>query len=525
MKRQILIAVLITLIAIGFRIFLASKLTSEDEGDGKFYSLIAQNLIDHHGYSGNEEEPYNPTLSRVPGYPLLLAGIYRVFGSDNKTALHTIQILIDTATTWLIGLLALAWAPLEWPAERRRTALISALTLGAICPFTAVYVSTVMTEVTAMFLSTSSVLAAALATRSPRPRRLWACAGILGGLAAMVRPDCGIFPVAAAAAFGLVSLVRARRAKREGQRSESRAVLVRGLVYPAILALCLACVLAPWTIRNARVFGVFQPLAPPAANNPNEWVPTGYIAWLRTWVDREQYVIVFEDGLNAYPIGVDQAPEYAFDSPDERERVTELYGQYNHPPNPVPQEERESGEDGDIGQIESPNDDFTGEEFKGYQMTREIDAAFGEIARERIERHRFRYYVTTPVRRAFLMWFDIHTQYYPFQGDLFPTSDLDFDKKQHYWLPAFLFVLWIYTALGAVGGWILLRHKSARIWLLMLTLLIVPRLAFLAWQEHPEVRYTVEFFPFVTAAAGLAIAGIQWRKLWRFNFRRRRARI
>jgi hypothetical protein len=59
---------------------------------------------------------------------------------------------------------------------------------------------------------------------------------------------------------------------------------------------------------------------------------------------------------------------------------------------------------------------------------------------------------------------------------------------------------------GVIGAWIMWRAESSRRWVLLLVLLILPRLVFLAAQEHPESRYTVEFFPLIAAAGGLALA-------------------
>src|SRR5437879_10070404 len=42
--------------------------------------------------------------------------------------------------------------------------------------------------------------------------------------------------------------------------------------------------LVPWTIRNWRTFGVFQPLASRHAEDPGEFVPMGFNHWMKTWV-------------------------------------------------------------------------------------------------------------------------------------------------------------------------------------------------------------------------------------------------
>ena len=143
-------------------------------------------------------------------------------------------------------------------------------------------------------------------------------------------------------------------------------------------------------------------------------------------------------------------------------------------------------------------------------MTPEIDAGFAQIARERIARHPFRYYVWLPVARAETMWFDTHSQYWPFEGELLPFEDLDYAGYQHIWLPLFGGLTGLYTLLGGLGCWLLWRSRkfAARRWLLLALLIIFLRLAFFATLENPEPRYTMEFFPPLTALAGLALA---WR--------------
>jgi hypothetical protein len=240
------------------------------------------------------------------------------------------------------------------------------------------------------------------------------------------------------------------------------------------------------------VFGVFQPLAPPYANMPDEFAPFGYISWLRTWVDDERYVSPVEDGLGLYPILIDRIPDRAFDSPQERDLVRELLDHYNNPSKGAANT--------------SDEDDNASDPAPAVQMTPEIDAEFGQIARERIARHPWRYYAVLPMKRAASLWFDTHSQYYPFQGQLFPLYDLDTQAHQQYWLWLFALLTWFYTIAGLIGVWVMWKTDSSRRWVLLLALLILPRLAFLAAQEHPESRYTVEFVPLVFAAGGLALA-------------------
>jgi len=96
------------------------------------------------------------------------------------------------------------------------------------------------------------------------------------------------------------------------------------------LAFCLA--LAPWTIRNFRMFHLFQPLAPAHAEMPGEFVPRGYLSWLRTWIDDGRYIDPVLWSLDERPIQLETIPDKAFDSAEEKQRVAALLEKYNHPP-------------------------------------------------------------------------------------------------------------------------------------------------------------------------------------------------
>jgi hypothetical protein len=147
-------------------------------------------------------------------------------------------------------------------------------------------------------------------------------------------------------------------------------------------------------------------------------------------------------------------------------------------------------------------------------MTPAIDAAFGQIARERNARAPLRHYLWLPLKRARSLWFGPHADYYPFAGELFPLEDLDHSTHQQIWLPLFAVLVWIYTLLGLAGGWVLWRARdaAARRWLLLAFLMIFIRLAYFSTMENPEPRYTVEIFPFLAILGGIAIARVTTRK-------------
>ncbi|HXU07689.1 MAG TPA: glycosyltransferase family 39 protein [Blastocatellia bacterium] len=536
MKKYIAIVVFLTLAGLGFRLFLALRLPNDEPDDGRLYARIAMNVLVHRSYSIDTEEPYSPTYIRVPGYPLFLAGVYSVFGHDNNRAVRVIQAVLDTATCWLIAWLAIAWAPLAWSGRKRRLLMLIALGAAASCPFSAIYVTTILTEVSTTFLVTTCALTGSLALKSTKLQKSvawWILAGLAGGLATLFRPDSGL--LVAGVGFSLVIIAAYRVARRRSGTSGSsdalgtapRQMLTRALVSGAILSIGFIVAIGPWTIRNARIFHVFQPIAPAQANMPDEFVPRGYIRWLKTWVDDVKYTETLEWGIDEQPFHIDDVPNYAFDSEQERERVASLFERYNNPdsktlesasaapvqPPPTaeaPQQPDSPTEESDQDNNESTDGDEesseeTPEKPPAVEMTPDIDAGFAVLAQERITRHPIRFYVLVPLKRASSLWFDSHSQYYPFQGELLPLSALDTETNQQYFLPAFVFLTWLYTVFAVAGAVIMWLDKSSRRWLLLLALLVIPRMAFLTSMENPEPRYVVEFFAFILPVASISL--------------------
>jgi hypothetical protein len=312
------------------------------------------------------------------------------------------------------------------------------------------------------------------------------------------------------------------------------------------MSVAFAAVLTPWAVRNERLFHVFQPLAPAHAEMPGEFVPLGYNKWVRTWIDDGRYIDPALWSLNDRLIKIDDIPSYAFDSPEEEARVAALLDRYNHPVNAqstpeadkadAQKDEQETSSDknsdsatqdntGEQDNSADSSDNQSGDEeadnsgdeaddseaqdgeepVAPVAMTPEIDAGFDQIANERIARSRFRYHIWLPLKRAASLWFDTHSQYYPFTGELFPLSDMDHTTNQHIWLPFFTFLTWVYTFLGFAGAYFLWRVKSARKWILLAALMTLPRLAFFATLENPEPRYVVELFAFLAILGGIGV--------------------
>ena len=515
-RKQIWIAALVLLVAFGFRLFVALRLPNDTPDDGRVYAQIARNVLEHHVYSHEEQAPFVPSLIRLPGYPLFLSAIYSIAGHTNNTAVRIVQAIIDTATCILVALVAFQWTADE---KRKRISSIAAFTLAALCPFTTIYVATILTEVPTSFLAVLLCLLATLAFKSSSRRRsliLWLLAGLTAGLAVFFRPDSGLF----AAATGLTILLSTLYAARDTQKFFNR--FSKSVLSAAVFSFAFCLVLVPWTIRNRRVFGVFQPLSPAHGEMPGEFVPRGYLMWLRTWLDDGRYIGPVLWRLDTSRIPIEAYPKRAFDSSAERDRVAALMDKYNHPvdeedttatptpsPSPAtPDQTKQSDEATEEDEEEEEaEEDPSADDPSNVEMTPEIDAAFAQLARERIARAPFQYYVMLPLKRARSLWFDTHSQYYPFEGELFPLDYMDYSIHQQYWLPLFAGLTWAYTLLGALGAWCLLRARSkeARLWLALAGLIIFLRLGFFSTLENPEPRYVVEIFPFLAILGGIAI--------------------
>lgn len=543
-RKEILAYALLILAAFASRFAIARFLPNDTPGDGKVYAQIARNVLEQHIFSHATEPPYEPSFIRLPGYPLFLAGIYAAFGHDNNTAVRTIQAAFDTITCALVALVAFLWDP---DVTRKRQSSFAALALAAVCPFTAIYVATVLTETLTLVLTIAICVTTTLAFKTSSFRSsvlLWAATGVLAGVAVSFRPDSGLF----VAAIGLTLIATSLPRVDNSAETSIWHRISRALILGTVFALAFCLVLLPWTIRNKRVFHVIQPLAPRHAEMPGEFVPRGYFTWLRTWLVDERYIEPVLWSLDQSAIKVDDFPDSAFDSAEEKERVAALLERYNHPseaetsslpdanipatsgnaldtgkkepipppqPGPTDQEldqsqkdQAESNEDSDE---ESQDQESQANEPVWVEMTPDVDAGFAEIASERIRRAPVRYYVLLPAKRAMNLWFDTHSQYYPFEGSLLPLEDLDYDLHQQFWLPLFVGLTVIYTWLGMVGGWFLWssREFAARRWVLLCVLVIFLRLAFFSSLENPEPRYVVEFFPLLAILGGIALPRLQ----------------
>ncbi len=419
-------------------------------GDTLVYGGIAKNLLLHGRYALTlANGQMFPTLIRLPGYPIFLAACFRVFGMENYAAVAWFQIALE-----LVGCLLLAdFARRIAPPRLSTGAAYATLWLAALCPFTAIYATTPLTEAPTLFVSALALWAAARFREQPRWRFALAftCAVTF---AALLRPDGALVAVALAPALivGLRCVVAAER----------RRVLRIALV----CALLAVTPFAVWTARNWQVYHVFQPLAPKSATDPGDPVSPGFDRWMKTWC--LDFISTYYVAWNVPgdELNLNQLPSRAFDSPAQRSETEALADAYNN---------------------------------NGYNLTPQIDEAFARLAAQRVAAHPLRYYVGLPVGRVVDMWLRPRIENLPIDLDWWVYAHHNVETEFS-WAYAGLNAL--YLLLGVAG--LCLRPRMWP-WLLAYMLL---RSAMLLTVNPPEARYTIECFPMLFVLGGVAIARV-----------------
>jgi hypothetical protein len=451
--------------------------------DSAVYQQLAYNWIDHHVYGLTLNGQVLPADLRAPGYPAFLAGVSLLLRRSMQAILLS-QAVLDVGTCILTAGLAAALAS----AGARCRASIIALWLAATCPFLANYAAAVLTEVVVTFLATAALCCFALALRQEPAQggwdiRIgwpwnspfeWALLGsVLAGAATLVRPEMPLL-------FGVAFLACGFRVSAaQGARKTflTLAALAGAFVLP----------LVPWAARNAVSLHKLQFLAPRYATFPGEYPPVGYYAWTGTWLERFRDVYFTIWAVGEDPMSVDDLPASAFDSPEEKARVTDLTAQYN----------------------ESPEMD----------ISPEMDRQYAEIARERTRRNPLRTYVRVPFERALTIWFTPRTELLPIDGKFFPVREQWEDSHADVIVTGGFAVLgYLYVALAIAGTWLAWRAgrggggdlrtvDPANLWGIgLLSAYLLIRTAFLTTVEAPEPRYVISCYPVVLAlVAQLAI--------------------
>jgi hypothetical protein len=409
-------------------------------GDTLLYGDLARNLLEHgvYGFTVSGHAP-RPTLIRVPGYPLFLAGCFAVFGMERYAAVLYVQLAVDLLTCGVVSALA--------GRLFGRRAALAALWLAALCPFTASYVAAPLTETLTLFCLVVAFYG----------MERWRVAGLgfnrwLGGVsgalayAVLLRPEQGLLAAAVMPAIAWMAWMRKRRA--------------RALVPVAVAAFCVVLPLAPWALRNWRTFHVVQPLAPKSATDPGEFNPVGFQRWYRSWgIDFASTEAVYWN-YDTDTIDVADLPSRAFDSQQQYMQTAELLNKYN----------------------------------QTTQATAVLDRQFDAIARQRIAADPVRYYVTLPVARLLNMVLRPRLEMLeiPLEWWKWPRH-----RAKTAFAAAYGALNLGYLLLAGLGlyqwrrrGW---SDHTALAWSMIAYVML--RCALLLSLDNSEPRYTLEFFP------------------------------
>ncbi|HEY5381555.1 MAG TPA: hypothetical protein VIJ65_04830, partial [Acidobacteriaceae bacterium] len=374
-----------------------------------------------------------------------------------------VQAAIDLATCGLIAALV------DRLAGRR--AGLWALWLSALCPFTANYAAVALAETCSLFCVALAFFALQRWIAARRTQgRTWLWVVLIGfalAWAVLLRPDEGLL----AAAVVPVMLWAGWRsgASPEIKRTVVKSTVVKRLAPALVASLFVLLPLSLWATRNWRVFHVFQPLAPHYANDPDEEVPYGFMRWYRTWAIGFPSTVKVYWTYDGSPVDMHDLPARAFDSPAQRAQTAALYAQYNQDQSSTPA----------------------------------VDAGFARLAAERVAAHPLRYYVLLPVARELDMWFRPRTELLKIPLDWWRIRE---HPRASAVAIAFALLNAAYLALALAG---LLRWRRAQ-WsgyaalACAMGIFFVLRCALLLTIDNSEMRYTLECFPVLLVAGGLA---------------------
>jgi 4-amino-4-deoxy-L-arabinose transferase-like glycosyltransferase len=428
--------------------------------DSRLYADIAMNWLGHGIYGITNSGRIMPTLSRLPGYPGFLAGIFAIFGWSNFRAVLLIQVIVDLGTCFLIADLARRLI-----SDRAAKA---AFLLAAICPFLANYSAAALTETLEIFFTALALDCALCGLAGIRPGSApqlkimaWIGCGLSIAACILLRPDGGIL-LAAVGGYLLWLLL-----KPFLNRSRSSPATPEILFAGIILTICALAPLIPWTLRNLHTFRRFSPLAPRYANDADEPLMPGFNRWTKSWIVDYTSVEEIYWNVPGDAIDLNRLPGRALDSPQQRQETGQLFAEYN----------------------------------QDHDMTAELDGRFAALAASRIHAAALRYYLWLPVLRIADMWLRPRTELLPGDPRWWEFND------NPVWL-AVSIILGIvnlaYVTAGVAGLW----RTRAIFGIGLFVFFLVLRSLFLGTLENPEPRYTLECYPIIIfAAAALLTAG------------------
>ena len=235
--RRALTFTIIIVVALGVRGCTALSQPETPIADAADYHQLAASLADGRGYVNANGER---TAWRPPGYPVFLSLIYRVTGPSVPSA-TVVQSFMGALTVLLLMLFG--------SSILSRTETIVAGVIASIYPGLVWLPRLLLSENLSLLLTLITLWSVAMYLKS---RRVWWLVffGAVSGVNTLVRGGNLALPIMLGAGLLIVAF---RRRSSSDWKSLSIGLL------PAIAAFVV--VLAPWTVRNYRVFHRFVPVA------------------------------------------------------------------------------------------------------------------------------------------------------------------------------------------------------------------------------------------------------------------------
>jgi 4-amino-4-deoxy-L-arabinose transferase-like glycosyltransferase len=236
----VLVVVTANLVALFVVIPRASSRIGRFYGENQYadgYDQLAANLASGNGYRFYPETA--KTLMREPGYPILLAGIFVVFG-NNLAAVQMANMLMALATAGLI-------ACVVRKLSSSRLLIVGAPLLFLLYPGTLVAESRGGVEILFTFMLTLFILTVYRAVQSNRWWNYLISGGTLG-LTVLVRSTPILFPLV------LLGYLLFLDERLEHQKLAA----FRNFI---LVTIAMLLVLSPWIMRNYSLTGKFVPTA------------------------------------------------------------------------------------------------------------------------------------------------------------------------------------------------------------------------------------------------------------------------
>ncbi len=197
--------------------------------------LLAHSLLAGLGLSSPFGGSTGPTAFIAPGYPLLTAAVFHLFGDETKLSAAVLmsgQMLLGVLTVWLLMHIARS-------LFGQRSALIAGLFWSCSLPL--LWIPTIFWDTSFSLCLIVGLFAIVLKVRDYASPSMWLSLGAYCAITALINP--ALLPMLAALLAWLAWQTRST--------SGSHVLLA---------ALSFAVVFAPWPLRNARTLHAFVPL-------------------------------------------------------------------------------------------------------------------------------------------------------------------------------------------------------------------------------------------------------------------------